>query len=325
MSIRTASQYLVYGKPVAGRLPVAGSGRRKRAVRSSIRFGRHELTISCRRFTTPPHRRSRRFNQVVVTTPLFSFKETAISIRSKARKRRSHAKLLAASILVLASLVNAGYFATHLKTRPDLSLPAKAASAAAPAQVTPKALSLDPQIRQHEKLALLKPAVVAPAKPQLKPAPPAPRVMARSIPLSISIPSIRLSASVFQEGLGADGAISMPDVFDQVGWYDKSPTPGELGPAVLTGHVDSTEGIAVFWRLRELKAGDIIRVGRQNGTTAAFRVTKLDQFPQDKFPTRAVYGPISYAGIRLVTCGGTFNTATGHYDQNTVVYGRLIE
>ncbi|HEX5743982.1 MAG TPA: class F sortase [Candidatus Saccharimonadales bacterium] len=323
MSLKTDSQYLTYGKPVHDRLPAAGSRRRpKRAVRAAINLGRHELAISCRRFTTPPHRRSRRFSQVVIATPVLPFREVAISLRSKARKKRSRAKLMTAWLLMLAGLISAGYFVAHLETRPDLSLPAKAAPVTSEQAVPAKATTLGSRIKRQEKLNLVKPVPAAAPKPKPAP-PPVPKVMKRSAPLSISIPRIQLEASVFQEGLRTDGTISMPNVFDRVGWYDKSPTPGERGPAVLTGHVDSTEGIAVFWRLRELKIGDLIKVGRQDGSTATFRVTNVGQFPQDKFPTQAVYGPIDHAGIRLITCGGSFNAATGHYDHNTVVYGRL--
>jgi sortase (surface protein transpeptidase) len=229
---------------------------------------------------------------------------------------------MTAGLVIVGSITSAVYFGTHLQVRPNLNVPVKSSSVtAALTPSSPRTVALSSEIRRQEKVNLLKP-VAAPA-PKPKPTP-LPTVMTRSLPLRIVIPKIQLDTSVFSEGLGVNKSISMPDIFDQVGWYNKSPTPGERGPAVLTGHVDSTQGIAIFWNLRYLMPGDIIKIERQDGTTATFRVTKVGQFPQDQFPTQAVYGPIPYAGIRLITCGGTFNTATGHYDQNTVVYGRLI-
>lgn len=329
MSLKAASQashHLSYRGLVDNRPSRASEKRHlRRAVRFRVSLGRYKLMVSCRRFTTPPHRRSDRFRQWVIPTPALSFKETAIAIktrRSRARSISLRPDLLVASALVLVSMVGASYFAMHLKARPDLSVPLRSSAATALKPPSPRAVTLNSGIRQRQTLNLLKP-VTAPPPKQSSPAP-LPTVMPKSLPLRIVIPKIQLDTSIFSEGLGADGAISMPNVFDQVGWYDKSPTPGERGPAVLTGHVDSTQGIAIFWNLRELTPGDAIKIERQDGTTATFLVTDVNQFPQDKFPTQAVYGPVNYAGIRLITCGGTFSTTTGHYDQNTVVYGRLV-
>jgi sortase (surface protein transpeptidase) len=115
-----------------------------------------------------------------------------------------------------------------------------------------------------------------------------------------------------------------PNVLDYVtGWYKYSPTPGELGPAIIVGHVDSYKGISVFWRLRELVPGDTIDITRADGSVAKFQVNSLQQFDQTNFPTQAIYGDINYAGLRLITCGGTFNRKTGHYDHNMVVFASL--
>jgi len=125
--------------------------------------------------------------------------------------------------------------------------------------------------------------------------------------------------------LNPDGSLATPPVLDYItGWYDKSPTPGEIGPSIIDGHVDNYETISVFWRLRELKANDEVDVTRTDGSVAKFKVTALQSFDQANFPTKEVYGNINYAGLRLITCGGTFSTVTGHYDHNTVVFASLI-
>lgn len=125
-------------------------------------------------------------------------------------------------------------------------------------------------------------------------------------------------------GLEADGTMEVPPEGFPAGWYTGAPTPGEMGPAVIAGHVDWL-GPAVFHDLAQLKVDDHITVTRADGSIAVFEVTQVGQYPKTEFPTGLVYGQIEYAGLRLITCGGVFNTATGHYLDNVVVFARLIE
>jgi sortase (surface protein transpeptidase) len=115
----------------------------------------------------------------------------------------------------------------------------------------------------------------------------------------------------------------MPERYDITAWYTGSPTPGELGPAIIAGHVDSFKGTGIFFRLRELQPGDTVSVSRVDGTTATFKITSLEQYPKNSFPTQKVYGNITYAGIRLITCGGAFDSQTYEYTDNIVAYGEL--
>ena len=147
--------------------------------------------------------------------------------------------------------------------------------------------------------------------------------MPESLPVSVTIPAIELHSSLIQLGLNADGTMQVPQDWDQAGWFQHGPTPGELGPAVLAGHVDSESGPAVFYRLRALEAGDTVEITREDGTTAVFAVTKIDQYPKDDFPTWDVYGNLDHAGLRLITCGGDFDAHTDHYRDNLVVYAEL--
>ena len=109
----------------------------------------------------------------------------------------------------------------------------------------------------------------------------------------------------------------------EAGWYRLGPAPGARGAAVIAGHVDTTRGPAVFFRLGALRPGDLVRVRRQDETTATFRVDSVETVPKSAFPTAKVYGPVPYAGLRLITCGGPFDRRSGHYDDNFVVYGHL--
>jgi len=140
-----------------------------------------------------------------------------------------------------------------------------------------------------------------------------------SVPTHIQIPSINLDASVDTVGLNNDGSLAVP-YREDVGWYNGSPTPGEIGPSIIDGHVDSVYGIAVFWYLRNVKPGDKVLISRQDGGTVTFSVDKVAAYDQHNFPTNQVYGNIKYAGLRLITCDGTFDYTTRHYSNNLVVY-----
>ena len=104
------------------------------------------------------------------------------------------------------------------------------------------------------------------------------------------------------------------------GWYRLGPRPGEPGSAVILGHVDSTSGPAVFYRLRELRRGDQILVGRADGSSVRFVVDRIGQYPKKWFPTDQVYYPTLTPELRLVTCGGQFDFSTGHYKSNVIVF-----
>lgn len=152
-----------------------------------------------------------------------------------------------------------------------------------------------------------------------------PKTFPKSDPVSLNVPDIGLSTSLITVGRQTDGTLEVPGSPDVPGWYRLSPTPGELGPAIIVGHVDSPAGPGIFWRLRELTPAKIIEVKRTDNTTVKFKVTEILQFEQDNFPTDKVYGNIDHAGLRLITCGGTYNRLTDSYSHNTVVFASLIE
>jgi sortase (surface protein transpeptidase) len=124
-------------------------------------------------------------------------------------------------------------------------------------------------------------------------------------------------------GLRSDGSMQVPPGGFPAGWYTGGPTPGELGPSVIAGHID-TNGPGVFYRLRNVTPGDRVRVTRADGEKVVFRVTRVARFPKNQFPTHQVYGNINHAALRLITCGGTFNSRSGHYEDNLVVFADLV-
>lgn len=149
-----------------------------------------------------------------------------------------------------------------------------------------------------------------------------------SKPTGLSIPSIGVDSDVNHLGLAADGSLETPapgPLYNEAAWYRYSPTPGSLGPAILLGHVDSAaEGPSVFYRLGELEPGDRISVTRADGSIAVFMVESVRRYAKDNFPTELVYSDIDHAGLRIVTCGGAFDTSTGHYLDNVVVFASLV-
>jgi sortase (surface protein transpeptidase) len=146
---------------------------------------------------------------------------------------------------------------------------------------------------------------------------PAPAVAVE--PVRVRVPAIGVDSPLVRRGTDAAGALVPPAEFDRAGWFTGGAAPGDVGPAVLAGHVDSANGPAVFWRLRDLAPGDDVLVDRGDGTTVAFTVTAVARYPKDEFPTAAVYGPTPRAELRLITCGGTFDRALRSYTDNVVV------
>jgi hypothetical protein len=148
----------------------------------------------------------------------------------------------------------------------------------------------------------------------------------RSLPVSVAIPAIGVQSGLLHLGLNANGTIAVPSLVtsaDQAAWYKNSATPGQAGTAVIEGHVDSYLGPAVFYRLGALRPGNHIDVTLADGITAVFRVTGVREYAKDEFPAKIIYGPADYAALRLITCGGTFDSTTGHYLSSVVVFASL--
>ena len=146
----------------------------------------------------------------------------------------------------------------------------------------------------------------------------------RSEPVTLRIPAIGVSLRLSTLGLNADGTVQVPVKDQAPGWFRLGPTPGQMGSAVILGHVDDYKGPAAFYRLRSLGAGDKVDVGLANGAVAHFTVTSVASYLKTQFPAQQVYASHGYRALQLVTCGGQFNSSTGHYLSNTVVYTSLV-
>ncbi len=144
-------------------------------------------------------------------------------------------------------------------------------------------------------------------------------------PTGLVIPAIGVRTPLVRLGITASGALQVPASTAVAGWYTGSARPGAVGSAVIAGHIDSVSGPGVFFRLRLLRPGNRVYVRRANGSLAVFQVTAVHSYLKTRFPTQAVYGPEPNAQLRLITCGGTFDYATGHYLSNVIVYAVLVQ
>ncbi len=168
------------------------------------------------------------------------------------------------------------------------------------------------------------PAATSPAAPSSSQAPaPAAPVAA---PVSVTVPAIGVEAPLLDLGLNPDGTVQVPPLErdDKAGWYEPGPAPGEIGPAVILGHVDSAEwGPGVFFDLGALAPGEEISVTRADGSVAVFAVDRVEVHRKDDFPTIAVYGNTDDPQLRLITCGGAFDPAARSYEDNIIVFATL--
>ncbi|MEV4249899.1 class F sortase [Streptosporangium canum] len=155
--------------------------------------------------------------------------------------------------------------------------------------------------------------------------PPEPLKSAGVRPYRIAISKIGLLAPLMALGVDAKKEIQTPPLSkpNQAGWYKHGPIPGQQGPSVVLGHVNTKRGAAVFSRLKEIKRGDTIKVSRSDKTIAEFTVDGVEQVSKKAFPSRRVYGNTGEATLRLITCGGVYNRKTGHYTDNIIVYATL--
>jgi hypothetical protein len=169
-----------------------------------------------------------------------------------------------------------------------------------------------------------RPKAVPPPAPVAVPAKLATLATARSAPVELTVPAISLAVSLSTLGLNADGTVQVPTNVQQPGWFGLGPTPGEIGSAVILGHVDSYAGPGVFFKLPSLVAGDVVDVSLADGVTAEFKVTSVVSYLKTDFPDQMVYTSDGHSALQLVTCGGVFNSATGHYLSNVVVYTSLF-
>jgi Sortase domain len=152
-------------------------------------------------------------------------------------------------------------------------------------------------------------------------------VLPPAAPTGLDIPALGVRTVIHPLGLNPDNTVQVPPLGKDSwpGWYRYSPSPGQLGPSIILGHVDSKEyGPGVFFKLGALKPRDTISVTRADHTVAVFRVDRVVQYAKARFPTAEVYGNTDHAALRLITCGGRYDPSARSYEDNIVAYATLI-
>jgi sortase (surface protein transpeptidase) len=146
--------------------------------------------------------------------------------------------------------------------------------------------------------------------------------MSRAVPTSISISSIGVKAKIITLGFDSNGGMEVPTSGVVAGWFEGAPSPGEIGPTIIVGHVDWKGKIGVFFKLKSLKNGDFIQVFRNDGTKITYVVVRTLTVNKLKFPTELVYGNIDHVGLRLITCGGKFDSKLRRHVDNVIVFAK---
>jgi sortase (surface protein transpeptidase) len=154
-----------------------------------------------------------------------------------------------------------------------------------------------------------------------------PDPLAASAPTRVTVPSISAESSLVATGLKENGSLEVPPVSQpmQASWFDQSPTPGEVGPSVVLGHVNGGGQPGIFAKLKDVVAGAQVFVDRADGQRAVFEVSRVDTIPKDSFPTDAVYNDTANPQLRLITCGGDYDRGARSYLSNVIVYADFVE
>ena len=142
-------------------------------------------------------------------------------------------------------------------------------------------------------------------------------------PVRLRIPALHVDGPLQRLGIEADGTVAVPDRPDIAGWYEPGPRPGQPGPAVILGHVDSRTGPGIFVDLTRMRRGAVVHVDRADGSTVTFRVTEVSRVLKARFPTDLVYAPTLQPTLRLVTCGGSFDKTRRSYRDNVIAFAAL--
>lgn len=155
----------------------------------------------------------------------------------------------------------------------------------------------------------------------------APAALGASTPTRVTVPTISASSSLIATGLRTDDTLDVPPVSNpmQASWFDQSPSPGQVGPAVLLGHVNGSGKPGIFANLDKVVTGALVSVDRADGQRATFKVSRVDTFPKASFPTDLVYNDTPNPQLRLITCGGAYDAANRNYLNNIIVYADLVD
>ncbi len=141
------------------------------------------------------------------------------------------------------------------------------------------------------------------------------------VPVRIVIPRINVDASIEPVAVAPDGGMGVPQMPRNVAWFRVGVRPGEVGSAVMAGHVNWWNGAtAVFADLHTLSPGDKIVVRDDTGATIPF-VVQMSRVYGSKDETVTVFSSHDgLAHLNLITCDGVWNKRTKQYSKRLVVF-----
>ena len=163
------------------------------------------------------------------------------------------------------------------------------------------------------------------ASPSTAPAPSVSATPVVAAPVRIVVPRLGIDSPLDRLRVGGDGVLQPPPHWLRAAWFTGGPAPGDVGPAVIAGHLDSPSGPAVFAALPGIRPGDEVRVVDESGVTHRFAVRSVRSVTRAAFPTQDVYGPVPDAELRLITCTGPYDRSVGEYEENLVVFATALD
>jgi hypothetical protein len=238
--------------------------------------------------------------------------------RHRALRRSGRAALLVAVALLALGVV------FGIKYTQQQGVASAAPGPVKPVSATSSAPSSSPSSPSTSSAQSDQWALPSAAVPGVTGPPTATAAVVSSPPVELTIASIGVKTSLQSLGLLANGTLQSPSKWEVAGWYAGGVVPGQIGPAVIAGHIDSTSGPAVFYRLGQLAVGAQATITEQNGAVLTFVVDGSQTYPKDAFPAAEVYGPTPYPELRLITCTGEFDRANHNYLSNLVVSAHLV-
>jgi hypothetical protein len=214
---------------------------------------------------------------------------------------------MATAAVVLAAALLLSGCGTSAPPSPEGAPPAATSGATAPAAAP--AASSTPVALPEVPLRQATPAPVAPRDP-------APRFL--------TVEGTTIAIDIVEVSVSQDGAMEIPEAFDQAGWYRHGPAPGaSAGAAVVAGHVDTTSDLAPLSQLNGLAAGTRVTVERDGAPALNYRVRSVELMAKDKFDGGSLFRRDGPHQLKLVTCGGRWLDEKQDYSDNVIVTAEL--
>jgi LPXTG-site transpeptidase (sortase) family protein len=143
-------------------------------------------------------------------------------------------------------------------------------------------------------------------------------------PMRLIISKLNVDTTVEQVGELPNGRMDVPSSDNTTAWWKYGPKPGEIGSAVIDGHLDRQNGgPAVFYNLKQLRVGDEIQIVDSLNRSYTFKVIKVTEYSDSSFPIALVFSQTDKVRLNLITCDGAWDAKNKNYDKRLVVFSEL--